>query len=86
MAFNLLLKWGSIKGWDGATDKAMDLLDKWEQIGVSASAAMQEDTPEQKDIICKVIDLVDGEIKNDWSGDILSKDQAKNYILEYGKQ
>ena len=44
---------------------------------------LQKDTQEQKEILCKVIDLIDGEIENDWSGEIMSKEEAKKYIMEY---
>jgi hypothetical protein len=84
MAFNLLLKWGGIKGWDGAHDEAMKLLQQWSELGVSMGAAMQHDTPQQKEIICQIIEVVDGEIQNDWSGEKMTKQEAKKYVLEYG--
>lgn len=83
MAFNLRLKWGSIKGWSCAPDDAVELLQKWDDLGISMSAAMHRDTPEQKEIICQVIDLVDGKIVNDWSGETMTKESAKKYVMEY---
>jgi len=42
-------------------------------------------TEERKQLLCKVIDKLNGEIQNDWTGEMLSKEEAKKYILEYGK-
>jgi hypothetical protein len=44
---NLLLKWGSLKGWDidEKNIDAIDLLKEWHRLGVCYSAAMQHDTP-----------------------------------------
>ena len=46
---------------------------------------MQRDTEEQKDIICKLIDLMPCEIYLDWEDRYVSKDQAKLYVKSYGK-
>ncbi len=51
----------------------------------SASAMAQHDTPDQKAALCKVIDATDGEIYNDWSGETMTKEQAKAYVMDYGK-
>lgn len=83
MAEMLLLKWGTLKGWEVESDRAMQLLRRYHEIGASMSAAMQRDTPEQKQIICDLIDAIDGPIQNDWSGEVMSKDAAKKYVLEY---
>ena len=85
MAQHLLLKWGSLKGWDGLDDNepAMAALQRWADGGVSMSAACQHDTPEQKQALCDLIDAVDGTITNDWSGEKLTKEQAKAYVMEY---
>jgi len=36
-------------------------------------------------MLCEVIDLIDGEIQNDWTGEKMTKDEAKKYVLEYGQ-
>lgn len=86
MAENLLLKWGGLKGWNLETDKSKDALKRYAEFGLSMSCAMQHDTPEQKERLCDLIDSVDGEIRNDWTGEIMSKDEAKQYVLRSGKQ
>ena len=80
---SLTLKWGTLKGWDFHSDKATELLREYGEIGSSMSAAMQKDTPRQKEIICELIDECNGEIWNDWEGKEMTKEQAKKYVLEY---
>ena len=48
------------------------------------SAALQDDTAEQKTALCALIDAVDGLIYNDWTGENMTKDAAKKYVMEYG--
>lgn len=87
MADRLALKWGTLKGWNfEGNAKAMALLEKYNDLGASYSAMAQRDTPEQKQIICEMIDAVDGEIWNDWDGVAMSKDDAKKYVMEYGQR
>lgn len=38
---------------------------------------------EQIEALCTIVDAVDGNIINDWSGEKMSKDEAKAYIREY---
>lgn len=80
----LLLKWGTLKGWNVESDIAMAALRKYADQGMSASVMSQSDTLEQKQNICDLIDAIDGEIHNDWSGEIMNKSSAKKYVLEYG--
>jgi hypothetical protein len=80
MTERLLLKWGTIKGWDDIESKrSLDLLKRYHELGASMSAMDQRDTPEQKQIILDLIDSVD-EIWDDWNGKIMSKDEAKEYV------
>jgi hypothetical protein len=82
----LSLKWGNVKGWDGLEEEtpARAALEKWADSGQGISA-MQRQTPEQRDLICDIIDAVDGEIWNDRDGKVMSKDEAKAYVRDYGK-
>ena len=73
-----------MKSWDLKGDEtAFALLKKWHEIGVSVSAAAQRDTPEQKQILCELIDVFKGEIQNDFDGETYTKEQAKKYIMEF---
>lgn len=81
---HLTLKWGTLKGWGLHSDKMMELMKEYVKIGSSLSAMMQNDTPRQKEIICEMIDECDGEIDNDWTGEVYAnKEDAKKYIMEY---
>jgi len=81
---HLLLKWGTLKGWDLKTEASNAAAQKYADMGMSAGAATQRDTDEQKQALCDLIDVIDGEITNDWTGDVMSKAEAKKYVLEYG--
>lgn len=86
----LLLKWGSLKGWDGA-DEGTPLraaIERYHAQPVSMSAAMQHDTPAQTQALLDAIDAVyaaGGEAHNDWDGTTYATaDEAKAYITGYG--
>lgn len=79
----LTLKWGTIKGWNGLSDESLAILQRYADLGMSFSAMGQRDTPEQKQILCELIDAIDGEIWNDWNGTVMTKDEAKAYVMEY---
>lgn len=86
MSEHLLLKWGTLKGWNVETDKSRAALQRYFDGGVCMSAAMQDDTADQKQALCDLIDAIDGEVQNDWSGEMLTKDAAKKYVMEYRHQ
>ncbi len=47
----------------------------------------QNDTPRQKEIICELIDLCEGDtIYLEWDGENTSKEDAKKYVMNYGKE
>lgn len=84
---SLTLKWGTLKGWrlnQGGPAKAA--LNRWAEGGYSMSAMMQEDTPEQKQAILDLIDALDADtVHLDWEGEDVSKEAAKQYVMEYGR-
>lgn len=83
----LSLKWGTLKSWGFPEAKnAKKLLKEYCTIGASGSAILQHDTPRQKEIICQLIDLCDGDIYLDLEDKYVSKDEAKEYVKNYGKQ
>jgi len=82
---HLLFKWGSLKGWCvRESGPAWEPLKRWFEAGVSMSAAAQHDTADQKQALCDLIDAIDGKISNDWTGENMTKDEAKKYVMEYG--
>lgn len=76
----ILLKWGSLKGWNLHSDKGKKLSDEYLSLGRSMSAMSQEDNPRQKEIILEMIDECDGSIQSDWSGEYFTKEKAKEYV------
>lgn len=80
----LLLKWGSLKGWNLTSERGKELLQQWFDAGVSMSAMLHKDTDAQKELILQMIDECQGSIQNDWSGEYYTKEQAKKYIMTYG--
>ena len=83
----LLLKWGTLKGYRFENSpKAFEALQEYGKIGMSMSVAAQKDTQRQKELICVMIDNVNGDVQNDWTGEIYeNRDDAKKYVMEYNK-
>ena len=78
------LKWGTLKAWTLNTEKCRQLFGQYCDIGASLSAMIQKDTPEQKELICQMIDECNAEtIYLDWDGVDVSKEEAKKYVREY---
>lgn len=80
---SLTLKWGTVKAWNLETEDAQAALKKWHDLGVSASAMLQDDTPEQKRALLDAIDHMD-EIWLDWEGKQVTREEAKEYVRNYG--
>ncbi len=86
MKESLTLKWGTLKAWDFHTPLAEKLLREYVEIGASMSAAMQHDTPRQKEIIYELIDVGNFDtVLLDWDGIKVSKEKAKEYVIGYGQ-
>ena len=81
----LLLKWGTLKGWCVKdSPKAAKLIKQYIKLGVKFSVIMQKDTLEQKKLICKIIDAINGPVINDWTGRTYRKASvAKDYVMKY---
>lgn len=85
----LTLKWGTLKSWNFTSERALkggakELFKRYSEIGSSLGAMQQNDTQEQKEIICKLIDI--GNFKKvflDWDGKYVTKTEAKKYVMEY---
>lgn len=83
----LLLKWGTLKGYCFAeSPEAMEALNEYKELGMSMSRMAQRDTPRQKELLCLMIDKVNGPITSDWDGTDWTNDReaAKKYVMEYG--
>lgn len=83
---SLSLKWGTLKSWNVTTEASKAALKKYFDAPVSMSAMAQRDTPEQKEAICELIDVLDAkEIYLNWDGEYVSKEKAKKYVMEYNR-
>jgi hypothetical protein len=80
---SISLKWGTLKGWEIHSEAGMALLKRYFELGSSMSAIAQRDTPEQKEILCQLIDHCPGEVNLDWDGEYVSKEKAKEYVRGY---
>lgn len=83
----LLLKWGTLKGWDvTGNEKAKAALREFHEDPVPLSVMAHRPTDRQKIALCAAIDAVaesGGEVQNDWSGENMTPDEAKAYVMEY---
>lgn len=84
----VLLKFGTLKAWNlSNSPEALKALEKWAAEGMASSVLAQEDTPYQKELICEVIDKVNGFIQNDWTGEVYKdREDAKKYVMEYNEE
>lgn len=83
MADHLLLKWGTIKGWEIDDPETIELLKKYFADGVCMSAALDHPNESRRAILCDLIRAHKGTISNDWSGEDYTKEQAIQYVTEY---
>ena len=84
---HILLKWGTLKGWNFKNSpEAFDAFKEYNEIGMSFSAMAQKDTERQKELICIMIDKINGFVENDWSGETYeNREDAKKYVMEYNR-
>ena len=84
MTESLTLKWGTVKGWNDLSEKSQEILKRYFSDGVPMSAMADRPDDDRKKILCELVDQIDGEIWNDWEGKKMSKDEAKEYVTNYG--
>jgi len=85
---SLSLKWGSLKAWDLKSESSLAALRKYFDSGkVSASAIAQRDNDNQKTALLELIDAVNCEtVYLSWEGKDVSKEEAKEYVRNYGNK
>lgn len=79
----LYLKWGTVKGWEKLTEQSVEILQRYFKEGVPFSAMADHPDEDRKQILCELINQFTGEIWNDWSGEKMTKDEAKQYVVTY---
>lgn len=82
----LKLKWGTVKGWSNLSDASRALMAEYFKDGMSFSAMYDRPDEARREVLCKLIDQLDGTIWNDWDGVEMSKDAAKKYVRDYGSR
>lgn len=80
---SLLLKWGTLKSYNFEENpEAFELIKEYTSLWSCESRMLQNDSQEQKQILCKIIDKVDWCIQSDWGWEFYTKEEAKKYVLE----
>ena len=88
----LTLKWGTLKAWhfksadkNPALDEALKYYD--ENVVQSFSAMAQDRSEEHNKALCMIIDAANlDEVYLDWDDKYISKEEAKDYVNNYGKK
>lgn len=83
MKEHLILKWGTIKGYDNLSENSQKIIERYFADGMPMSCMMDHPDAGRKEILCELIDQLDGTIYLDWDGKYVDKEEAKKYILEY---
>lgn len=79
------LKWGTVKSYSIQNEETWKIMEKYLDGGSSISAMAQRDTPEQKQLLCQVLESIGEPVYLEWDGKYVSIEEAKEYILNYGK-
>lgn len=82
----LRLKWGTLKAWDFSNSpEALAAYQEYYDIEESKTVGLEVDTPRQKELICKMIDTVNGQVTIWWNDpNTQTREDAKEYIMNYG--
>jgi hypothetical protein len=86
MSEELTLKWGTIKGWGNLSDRSMEILNRYFADGQPMSCMADHPDKKRRQILCELIDQLDGEIYLDWDGKYVTRDEAKEYVTTYGRR
>jgi hypothetical protein len=81
------LKWGTLKSWRLHSEPARAAMQAYVDSGVCGSAMLQNDTPEQVDLLCNLIDALDADtVFLEWDGENVTKEEAKAYVRGYPRE
>ena len=84
---SIALKWGTWKHLGLKSEAVKKVADNYEDLKWSGGAMSQVMTDEHKKCLCEIIDASNcDEILLDWEGEYVSKEKAKEYIMDYGKK
>lgn len=80
----LILKHRTLKAWCFENSpEALEALREYNASGVSGSLVLRKDTTRQKELICMMIDKVNGSVQSDWTDEdwTNNRDAAKEYVM-----
>lgn len=77
-------KWGTIKGYSAADNsEALPLLKEYMAGWNAGNGKFDHPDEERKMLLCEAIDKFDGTIKSHWTGEEMTKEEAKKHVMEY---
>ena len=82
----MTLKWGTLKAWELNSEHAKKVAEEIDTRGLqwSMGAAQQVMTDAHRQAVCDLIDALDCDtVYLDWDGKDVSKEEAKQYVMEY---
>jgi len=81
---SITLRFGTVKTWLLDGKEARDALQKWADHGINIGIVSHKDTPEQQQDLLNALEFMD-KIWLDWHEVEVTKEEARKYILDYGK-
>jgi hypothetical protein len=81
MQDELSLKWGKMKSWSLRSGPARVAGQKYIDLAKAIKWEDWDGSDAQKQCLCEIIDAVNCDITNDWNGSVISKADAKRYVM-----
>lgn len=81
MQDELSLKWGKLKSMNLQSGPARAAGQKYMDLANAKKPKDWDLSNSQKECLNELIDAVDGDITNAWNGSVISKDDAKRYVM-----
>lgn len=78
---NMSLKWGQVASWSLNTPAARVAGTAYIERSRNVDWQAWDGSEEKRLLICGIIDAMDGDITSDWTGEPITKDEAKRYIM-----
>ncbi len=81
MADRLHLKFGMAKEVALDDPKCIEIYRRYRALRTGVGLLNGDDTPEAKLLLCELIDALGGRIVNEWTGETMTKEAAKRYVM-----
>lgn len=83
----LELKWGTVKSYDLTSNPtALKLMEEYFELDTYEPGPRRAETDKQKELLCRIIEAVGGNIYLSWDAKYASVQGAKDYVMNYGKE